>query len=123
MSINLNLQASAQAILRLENERTQNRIIVERFEIPQTPTEVTERILNSEDRLQAFLDWIRKEWPEDTEEVEVQAWEEDPSTFFSEEGQKVIKVEVVDSKRVKLEKNLFEWLKLHKGWKIEWFAL
>lgn len=108
MSINLHLEAQIDAISKVGRHR-----IRDTFGLRQTPTKITERILNSKNIKQEYITWVLENSyvekieiyaPEDVfEELEPIGYEE---RNYSEEH----------------TKDLDKWLLDHEGWKIKWYS-
>lgn len=141
MSINLHLRATAKAILYLNNS-TEEKEMVEYFDLRQTPTKITERAINSGEPLKVYLDMLRSFEPEATEILGIvdnglfgkEYYYEDEYRDNTDERsipwEDLEKVEWEDlekveqlTQRVIHEKELEQWLKEHEGWDIEWFAM
>jgi len=90
MSTNLVLKASVPAVLQTKNGET-HRTITEYFDLHQTPTLTTQRILSSDNILKAYIDWI--------ECTAVWATHTDSNAHIQE---------------------VQNWLYEHSGWNIEW---
>jgi len=114
MSMNLHLEASTIAILELSNGKKKRKEIIERFELRQTPTNITNKCLDGKNTYELYKEWVMG-WalPE-----KVYIYKEDD---ILEEGEP-IGYEMYDSAKVHIGE-LDEWLNDHEGWAIEWFAM
>jgi hypothetical protein len=133
MSINLNLKATVQSTLH-KTTGDEKRLIKEEFDLYQTPTKVTEKILNSKSPMLAYLNWLKEIEPEDTITYAVIQEGIFGEDYYSKEEYEektddtripwdiLPKVEQ-PSNRVKHERELNQWLKEHEGWTIEWYSM
>lgn len=132
MSTNLHLKASVEARLQLKQVQ-QKKTIVEYFDLWQTPTKVTERILDSNDPFSAYVDWVKDENFQETETMyKVEnvvdgfvfynwVFEEELKRDFS--GHTILKTSEAKTAEAEHIEMLENWLKEHDEWNIEWYAL
>ena len=114
MSINLHLEASTIAILELSNGKKKRKEIIERFELRQTPTNITNKCLDGKNTYELYKEWVMgRALPE-----KVYIYKEDD--MFGE-GEP-IGYRMYDSEKVHIEE-LEDWLEDHNGWEIEWSAM
>lgn len=101
MSMNLCLEARLPAETALGP-----RIIIEYFDLWQTPTEVTYHCLDQPDPCTAYVEWVE--------------------SFYKREPGPGCSQETIDINRGAGEAHLNylkHWLEKHEGWEIEWYYL
>lgn len=90
MSMNLYVCAKMDAVL----ANGKSKVIIESFELWQTPTKATRECLNSADPKTAYANWVKSLWMADRDS-------------FADEH----------------IRELEEWLKEYSDWKIEWYEM
>jgi len=113
MSMNLHLEASTMATIKLPNGKKKRQKVVEKFDLWQTPTSITYKCLDG-NTYELYKEWIMSY----SKPEKVYIYKEDD---IFEEG-KPVGFEMYNPAEVHI-KELDEWIKYHEGWKIEWFAL
>jgi hypothetical protein len=109
MSMNLHLEATIEAETKLGKKE-----ICEKFDLYQTPTEITREILARDNQLEGYKEFVLKR----SEDVQVPIYEE--KDFFHEK--EPIGFETVNYGNTHIEE-LNEWLNGHDGWEIEWYEM
>jgi len=105
MSMNLHLEASAMATIKLPNGKKKRQKVVEKFDLWQTPTSITYKCLAG-NTYELYKEWVMSFKEEYCNKTSNGTWEKvdyDVSEYHIEQ--------------------LDEWLKCHEGWKIEWFLM
>ncbi len=77
MSFNIQIRGKRNATVTVNGQTTEE-IQTINFNQWQTPTKVTEEILDSENPLQAYIDWVKKSWKDEVHylDKEDNAWYE-----------------------------------------------
>ena len=114
MSMNIHLRAELKGVFRSENGTEFNKTLSERFDCIQTPTIVTDEILNSKNRKKAYIDWILKTFEDYSEPIYAN------DDYFNE--REPIKYVIVNSGKEHI-KELNKFLKFVKGWNIIWYKM
>lgn len=106
MGMNLNLEA--RVLVTFPNGK--QRKIYDRFDLRQTPTTVSYKLIKSKDILSAYLKWLREYII--PEEIDV----------YDMSGQ-IVGSEIADE-YPRMEAELKTWLKKHEreGWEIRWYV-
>jgi hypothetical protein len=110
MSINLTLMAWVDSPVKGKKR------IYERFDLFQTPSEITRAALASGDPQQFYVDWARQFEEVDTRKVPQYA----PTDVFCKGA--VVWYETYNPVKVHL-RELDEWLADHEGWRVEWSCI
>lgn len=133
MSYNLHLKAEVEATFELEHKQYK-RTLSENCLLWQTPTEVTEKAMSSDNPLDVYLEYIRRIEPNDTETFGIDNRSLHGDCYFREEEyrentdessipwEELEKVEL-QTPRKEHENNVFKWIEEHKGWKIVWYGM
>ena len=108
MSINLHLEAQIDATSNIGKYR-----IRDTFGLHQTPTKITERILNSNNIKQEYITWVLENSYVD--KIEIYA----PEDVFCELEPIGYEERNCSEEHIK---DLEKWLLDHEGWKIEWYS-
>lgn len=85
-----------------------------KFDLYQTPTDITYQCLKNKDPLKVYTEWVLKNSQPVVENIYEQ------TDFFYEKPP--IGTKTVNYGEIHI-KELNQWLKNHKNWKIEWFML
>ncbi len=114
MSMNLHLSATINATIQVGKKKEKKRL-TDSFELYQTPTDITRRILKASNVKQAYIDWV-KETPSEGYEP-IYANYSDRINGFA-----VINHEKVDYNERHIQE-LNNWLEQHKEWNIEFYEM
>jgi hypothetical protein len=114
MSMNLHLFATINATIKV-GKKKKTQCIQESFNLYQTPTDVTRRILKSSNIKQAYIDWV-KETPHVGYEPVYASYRD------SIDGINPIEHKKVDYNELHIQE-LNAWMERHEGWQIEFYEM
>lgn len=114
MSMNIYLSAEIQGDFTLKTGKKIKRMISETFDCVQTPTVITDKILDSHNKYQAYVDYVLERFKDITEERFIYANDED--YLMENEPIDIIEENVGENHIKKLKKFFDEY----KYWDIKW---
>lgn len=112
--MNLYLSASINATIKVGKKKKKHRIL-ESFELYQTPTDITRRILKASNVKQAYIDWV-KETPSEGYEPIYENYSD------RIDGINIVGHQKVDYNELHFQ-DLNKWMEQHEGWQIDFYEM
>ena len=112
MSMNLFVQASADGLIKLKDGKSKAHRVTENFNLWQTPTKITRKILAKEDKLEAYTAWVLSISKEESQPIH-EGLDDDMEPI-------IVGYEKYHYGKDHLTQ-LREWLVLNDGMWIEWY--
>ena len=116
MSMNIHLYAKIEAEIVIKGKKLP-KIIYEKFNCRQTPTEITKNILKSNNPYKEYCDWIRR-MSDSVPLEEIFVYEEDD--YFEEK--EPIDIIYRNNEDIHI-KELNEFISNHTDWELKWYEL